>query len=78
MYYISTMKNTKNTNTEKNLPGTYELCVTEWDGRGGYDTYVTKPLTITRPIVDDTLVRKFIEAGLYRRGNNIRVIKRIK
>ncbi len=68
----------KNTMTEKNLPGTYKLVVTCWDGRGGYDTYVTKPLTITRPIVDDTLVRKFIEAGLYRRGNNILIIKRVK
>lgn len=72
------MKNTKNTNADKNLPGTYKLTVTAWDGRGGYDTYVTKPLTITRPVVDETLVRKFVEAGLYRRGDNICVINRVK
>lgn len=68
----------KNTKAEKNLPGTYKLIVTCWDGRGGYDTYVTKPLTITRPIVDETLVRKFIEAGLYRRGDNTCHINRVK
>jgi hypothetical protein len=68
----------KNTKTEKNLPGTYKLVVTCWDGRGGYDTYVTKPLTITRPIVDETLVRKFIEAGFYRLGDNTWTIKRVK
>ena len=62
----------------KNLPGTYKLVVTCWDGRGGYDTYVTNPLTITRPIVDETLIRKFIEAGLYRRGDNTWHIKRVK
>ena len=72
------MKNTKNTKAEKNLPGTYKLIVTCWDGRGGYDTYVTKPLTITRPIVDETLVRKFIDAGLYRKGDNICQIERVK
>ncbi len=68
----------KNTKAEKNLPGTYNLTVTTWDGRGGYDTYVTKPLTITRPVVDETIVRKFVEAGLYRRGGNICVVNRIK
>jgi hypothetical protein len=72
------MKNMKNTKADKNLPGTYKLTVTTWDGRGGYDTYVTKPLTITRPIVDETLVRKFVEAGLYRRGGNVPTITRIK
>ena len=68
----------KNKTVTKNLPGTYKLVVTCWDGRGGYDTYVTKLLTITRPIVDDTLIRKFIEAGLYRRGDNTWHIKRVK
>ena len=68
----------KNTINLKNAPGTYKLVVTCWDGRGGYDTHITKPLTITRPIKDETLVRKFIEAGLYRRGNNTWAIKRVK
>ena len=68
----------KNKTVTKNLPGTYKLVVTCWDGRGGYDTYVTKSLTITRPIVDETLIRKFIEAGLYRRGDNTWHIKRVK
>lgn len=63
---------------DKNLPGTYKLVVTRWDGRGGYDTHTTKPLTITRPVVDETLVRKFVNAGLYNRGNNIWEIKRVK
>ena len=68
----------KNKTVTKNLPGTYKLVVTCWDGSGGYDTYVTKSLTITRPIVDETLIRKFIEAGLYRRGDNTWHIKRVK
>jgi len=70
----------KNKTVTKNLPGTYKLVVTYWDGRGGYDTCVTDPLTITRPIVDETLIRKFVTAGLYKRCGygNICQIQRIK
>ena len=66
------MKNTKN------APGTYKLVVNCWDGRGSFGTIFTKPLTITRPIVDNALIRKFIDAGLYRRDkDNMWTIKRV-
>ena len=72
------MKNTKNTKADKNLPGTYKLIVNHHDGRGGYDKYVTKPLTITLPNTDETLIRKFVKAGLYHPKDTFVTIKRVK
>ena len=45
---------------------------------GSFGTIFTKPLTITHPIVDNELIREFIDAGLYRRGkDNMWTIKRV-
>jgi hypothetical protein len=63
--------------TNTNPPGTYKLIVERHDGRNGYTVRTTDTLTITRPNNDNTLIRKFIKADLFRTGDAIVNIKRV-
>jgi len=49
----------------KYTAGTYKLKLNYHDGRGYSTNCYTKPLTTTRPLVFNGLVKKFRDAGLY-------------
>lgn len=59
------------------MPGTYRLEVTSCDYTGESVTQNTESLVIERAVSDKTLIRKFVEAGIYsHRSSNHVVIKR--